>query len=564
MLLGIHVQNLALIHEIEVDFGENLNILTGETGAGKSILIGSVNLALGAKSSKDMIRQGADSALVELYFRTDDENIIKTLEMMDIPVEDGHIMITRRLMPTRSVCRINGEVVSAKALAQVSALLIDIHGQHDHQSLLHISKHMDILDHFSKDDFGPLKQDMEKAYDLFMKLSDELKNATVDAEARRREQSFISYEIGEIEDARLITGEDESLETQYRKMVNAKKIMDGVSGAYQLTGDDAADAVSRALRHLYPVAEYDEELSGLLAQLEDIENLLNDFNREMSVYMDDLVFDDETFDTVEQRLDMINDLKAKYGQSIEDILAYKAKKEAELERLENYESYLQQLKLDAEKAKASYDKLASKVSAIRKKNSKTLGMAIEDALKELNFLDVRFEIQVRSAAHISKNGIDEVEYMISTNPGEPVKSLSKVASGGELSRIMLAIKSVLADADDVDTLIFDEIDTGISGRTAQKVSERLAVIAANHQVLCISHLPQIASMADHHFLIEKTVHDGRTITNIRKLDEDTSANEVARMLGGVQITGTVVENAREMKALAVNTKKKLRLSGKIK
>lgn len=564
MLLGIHVQNLALIHEIEVDFGENLNIMTGETGAGKSILIGSVNLALGAKASKDMIRQGADSALVELYFKTDDQKIIEKLESMDIPADDGHIMITRRLMPTRSVCRINGEVVSAKILAEISALLIDIHGQHDHQSLLHISKHMDILDHFSKDDFGTLKQDMEKAYDLYMKLLDELKNANVDADARRREQSFISYEIGEIEDAQLVPGEDESLEVQYRKMVNAKKIMDGATGAYQLTGDDASDAISRALRHLYPVAEYDDAVSGLLDQLQDIENLLNDFNREMSGYMDELVFDDETFDTVEHRLDFINDLKAKYGQTIEDILTYKAQKQKELEKLENYDAYLQDLKMNVEKAKALYDKLASKVSAVRKAQSKVLSVAIEDALKELNFLDVRFEIQVRAASHISKNGVDEVEFMISTNPGEPVKSLSRVASGGELSRIMLAIKSVLADADDVDTLIFDEIDTGISGRTAQKVSERLAVIAANHQVLCISHLPQIASMADNHFLIEKTVENGRTITNIRKLDDDASAAEVARMLGGVEITGTVVENAREMKKLAAKTKKSLRPSGKIK
>lgn len=558
MLLGIHVQNLALIHEVEVDFGKNLNILTGETGAGKSIIIGSVNLALGGKASKDLIRQGADSALVELYFKTDDKKVIKKLEDMDIPADDGNITITRRLMPNRSVCRVNGEIVSARVLSEVSANLIDIHGQHDHQSLLHISKHLDILDDYSKVSFGTLKQDMADAYELYMDLTKTLENANLDTESRRREQSFISYEISEIDEAKLIEGEDEELSVQYKKMSNAKKITDCALETYQMTENSASDAVSRGLRALYPAAEYDTQLSGLLEQLQDIENLLNDFNRELSGYMEGLVFDDETFAAVEQRLDLINDLKAKYGATIPDILDYKAKKEAELEKLENYDAYIQDLKKKLAGAKENYEALAAKVSDIRKNESRTLENLIEEALKELNFLDVRFEIQIRSANHPSKNGMDEVEFMISTNPGEPVKSLSKVASGGELSRIMLAIKSVLADADDVETLIFDEIDTGISGRTAQKVSERLAVIAANHQVLCISHLPQIASMADHHFLIEKNVENDRTATHIQVLDDEASSGEIARMLGGAQITGKVIENAREMKSLAAKTKKLLR------
>lgn len=558
MLLEIHVQNLALIHEIEVDFGKKLNILTGETGAGKSIIIGSVNLALGAKASKDLIRQGADSALVELHFKTDNRKIIEKLAAMDIPADDGNIIITRRLMPNRSVCRINGEVVSAKALSAVSAALIDIHGQHDHQSLLYISKHLEILDDYAKEAFGILKQDMAKAYELYMELSETLKKADIDGETRRREQAFISYEINEIEAANLVCGEDEDLGAQYKKMSNAKKITESASETYGLTGETAADAVSRGLRYLYPAAEFDDELSGLLEQLQDIENLLNDFNRELSGYMEDLVFDDEIFDEVEHRLDLINDLKAKYGQSIEEILEYKKEKEKELERLENYDAYILELRQKVQRAWQDYEKLADKASSIRKKQGAMLETAIEDALKELNFLDVRFEIQVRKAAHPSKNGMDEVEFMISTNPGEAVKPLLKVASGGELSRIMLAIKSVLADADAVETLIFDEIDTGISGRTAQKVSERLAVIAAKHQVLCISHLPQIASMADHHFLIEKTVENERTTTSIRALDEASSAGEVARMLGGARITGKVIENAKEMKALAEKTKEKLR------
>jgi len=558
MLLGIHVQNLALIDEIEAEFGKNLNILTGETGAGKSILLGSVNLALGAKASKDLIRKDAGSALVELYFKTEDKKIIEKLVQMDIPADDGNIMITRRLMPARSVCRINGEVVSARVLSEVSSALIDIHGQHDHQSLLSVPKHLEILDDYAKNDLGSLKQDMAKAYELYTALCNELKEAVTDEESRRREQSFISYEISEIEAANLVPGEDEILQEQYKKMANARKITDYVHEAYAMTGSEGAEAVGRALRCLSPAAGYDVQLSGLLSELQDVENLLNDFNRELSDYMETLVFDDETFDTVAKRLDFINDLKAKYGQTVEDILAYKAEKEKELEKLEHYDEYVMALKERLAKAEHDYRQLAGDVREIREKCKDTLAGAIEDALREMNFLDVKFAIEMRALEKLSKNGMDEAEFMISVNPGEPLKSLSRVASGGELSRMMLAIKSVLADADDVETLIFDEIDTGISGRTAQKVAERLAVIAASRQVLCISHLPQIAAMADSHFLIEKNVESGRTVTHIQALDGPASAREIARMLGGAEITGKVDASAREMQILAGRIKKKLR------
>ncbi len=558
MLLGIHVKNLALIDELAIDFGEHLNILTGETGAGKSILIGSVSLALGGRVSKDMIRQGAESALVELYFRTDDRKITEMLREMDIPADDGQIIITRRIGQSRSVSRVNGEIVSARALAEISGALIDIHGQHDHQSLLHISKHLDILDDYAGEKLNSLKGEMARAWQTYLELSQELEKSASDAESRRREQAFISFEIQEIEAAQLVPGEDEALEAQYKKMVNARKISDLTGEAYHLTEDSAADAVSRALRNLYPAASYDETVSGLLSQLEDVENLLNDFNRELAGYMEGLTFDEETFDSVERRLNLLNDLKAKYGQRIESILAYREEKEARLHELLHYDEYIAGLGEKCQAAKSDYDRLAGEVSRIRRREAAVLGGQIRDALLELNFLDVQFEIQVRPATHASKNGIDEVEFMISTNPGEPLKSLAAVASGGELSRVMLAVKSVLAGADDIETLIFDEIDSGISGRTAQKVSERLAVIAASRQVICISHLPQIAAMADTHFLIEKSVADAHTATKIKKLDADGSAAELARMLGGARITGKVLESAAEMKALADKTKAALR------
>ena len=333
MLLGIHVKNLALIDEVEVDFGEHLNIMTGETGAGKSVLIGSVNLALGQKASKDLIRKGAKEALVELFFQTKDENLIKKLEAMDISCENGDIIISRRIMPNRSVCRINGEIVSAKILSEISGDLIDIHGQHDHQSLLYKEKHLAILDDYAKEVLAAPKAAMEKAYKNYAALEKEYHESNADAETRRREADFITYELQEIEAAALKLGEDEVLEQQYKKMSNARKITENLVQAHQLTGQEVSDAVSRALRCMYTIADDTSDMADLVAQLEDIENLLGDFNREVSAYLSDMTFEPSACEEVEQRLDLINHLKAKFGQSIEAIEAYYAEKSKRLELL---------------------------------------------------------------------------------------------------------------------------------------------------------------------------------------------------------------------------------------
>ena len=556
MLSGIHVKNLALIDEIEIDFENHLNILTGETGAGKSIIIGSVNMALGKKMSKDMIRKGADSALVELFFNADEHAaVIEKLQALEIPVQDGNIMISRRLTPSRSVSRINGEIVPAQTLKTVAGMLIDIHGQHEHQSLLYKSRHLEILDAFSKEKLGTLKAEMADAFDTYKKLSKELSEAVTDAGQRQKEQIYLDYVIKEIEEAAQVPGEDDTLEAAFKKMSHGRKTMEGAGGAYELSSGTAAEAIGRAVRSLSAVESYDPALSSLMAQLCDAENLLNDFNREMADYMADLTFDEECFRQTRERLDLLNSLKSKYGRTIADVLEYKAQKQLELLKLENYEQYLEELKAECTQARESYMALAKQVSKIRKIQGKLLADQILEALKELNFLDVRFEIRFKNLEEGNAGGIDEAEFMISTNPGEDLKPLGQVASGGELSRVMLAIKSVLADADRVETLIFDEIDAGISGRTAQKVSERLSVIAKNHQVICITHLPQIAAMADAHYLIEKENTSDHTSTHIRKLNEDEAAEEIARLLGGVTITETVRLNAREMKSLARHAKK---------
>lgn len=561
MLTGIRVKNLALIDEVEVDFTKHLNILTGETGAGKSILIGSVNAALGKKLSKDMIRKGQQEALVELYFTVSDLHIKEALEAQAIPWEDGELVISRRITPSRSIGRINGEVVSASTLKEIGEMLVDIHGQHEHQSLLHRHHHLEILDHFAKDALGDIKQQLKMTYASYMAVKKELADASHDAESRRRDQAFMAFEVEEIEQAHLIQGEDEELAALYRKMSNSRQIMEGAAAAYGLTGYDgggAGEAIGRALRALGAAQEYDQTVAQFVLQLEDIDNLMNDFNREISAYMSELTFDGQQFADVETRLDLINNLKAKYGKTISDILDYKEKKLQELDKLAHYEEYMEDLRTRLKQNEEVLSSLCAQVSQIRKQQGRLLAGQITKALKDLNFLDVRFGWQFDRLDDYTANGMDDAQFMISTNPGEDMKPLTQVASGGELSRIMLAIKSVLADADAVDTLIFDEIDTGISGRTAQKVAEKLAYIAGGHQVLCITHLPQIAAMADSHYMIEKTASDEKTATSIRALDDQQMTQEIARLLGGVELTDTVYKNAIEMKKMADKAKKCLR------
>lgn len=560
MLLNLHVKNMALIRELEIDFGKGFNILTGETGAGKSILIGSVNVALGMQSFKGFVREDTTSALVELVFSVESQELKKKIEMLEIPVEDDQVIISRRLINGRSISKVNGETVTLTQVRELASLLIDIHGQHEHQSLLHKKNHLQILDEYAKEKLAPYKEQGAEIYARYAKIRKKLEASTLDEAARKKESDFLQFEIEEIDRAELKNGEDEELEERFKKLSNARKIAGNAGEAYALTGDgengeSASDLISAAVQRLQMVEEFDEQLQGLESQLSEIENLLSDFNREMSGYLGDLTFDDYEFEQLEKRLDEINRLKVKYGQSITEILAYREEKAQRLEELLNYDSYLGQLQKEYEEQENLLRENAKKMSAIRKQYAEELAEQIRKELKDLNFLETNFEMEVTESAPLSANGFDEACFLISMNPGSPMRMLGDVASGGELSRIMLAIKTVLADKDQTDTLIFDEIDVGISGRTAQKVSEKMAVIARSRQVLCITHLAQIASMADHHFYIEKTVKNGVTETGIRELNLEESEEELARILGGAQITETTLKSAREMKEMADATKK---------
>lgn len=553
MLQSLHVRNLALIDETEVEFAEGLNVLSGETGAGKSIIIGSMNLALGEKVPKEMLRDNGESAFVELIFGVENEKLKQKLLALDVEPEDDMVILSRKITSGRAVGRINGEAASASRMREVASLLIDIHGQHEHQSLLSKKRHLEILDEYAGEMLEARKQELAVCYQEYRKLREQWEHSNLDREEQRRELSFLEYEVNEIQKANVTPGEDEQLEADYRKFSNGRKIIEALNNAHGATGGDeqsAAELVGYAIRQLSSISEYDRKIASMEEQLAELEDLLGDFNHEISAYLSDSEFDEEVFVATQRRLDEINHLKSKYGNSIEEILEECTRKQQRIEVLTDYDNYLSDLSNKLNKQEKQLNKLCEEVSKIRQEQAAVLAEAIRSALADLNFLNVEFTMEFQRTSSYTANGYDDAQFLISTNPGEPPKPLEKVASGGELSRIMLAIKTIMADQDEIGTLIFDEIDSGISGRTAQMVAEKMNVLGRSHQIICITHLPQIAAMADHHFLIEKSVENESTVSRIYRLDENASIKELARMLGGVEITDTVLQNAKEMKDLA--------------
>ena len=554
MLRSLRVKNLALIRETEVETKEGLNILTGETGAGKSLLMGSVGLAMGERAHKELFGDAKEDVLVELTFDAIPEAAAGLLEEHEIPAEDELILTRKITAGGRNVCRVNAETVSVSFLKELTSHLIQIHGQREHEVLRDKRKHLAFLDAFCKKELGDKPEQLARAYQRYMDAMRALSDAGADEEARLRELSFLEFETGEIEDAHLVPGEEEALEAQYRTMSHAQKIMSALSACLELTGggqSSAADQTGRAIREIREVTTYDDRLSELYDQLSEIEALLADFNQDCAARLSDMEFGEEAFYEVENRLNTIHHLQSKYGNSIEEILAEKEKKLERIDQLRNFADYLTGLEQAVADAKKELDRLCMEVTKIRKQAAGQFSAVMEQSLKELNFPQVVFRTEIAALEGYTSNGKDEVRFLISTNPGEEVRPLDLVASGGELSRIMLAFRTILADSDEVGTLIFDEIDSGISGRTAQKVAEKMHETAMHHQVICITHLPQIAAMADRHFLIEKTVKEEKTQTEVTPLSHEQEIHELARMLGGAAITEATLKNAREMKELAM-------------
>ena len=568
MLVSLHVKDLALIEENEVFWENGLNILTGETGAGKSVIIGSVRLALGAamnsvmgsKGDKDCIRTGAGYALIELVFQTKRREILSKMEELELPTEeDGSIFIQRKIMPGRSVCKVNGETVAAKQLNELASLLIAIHGQHDTQTLLNVKKHSQIVDEFASEMIFPVKDKLKEAYRTYTNCKKEFVQASENEKQQERDLALAEFEVDEISGARLVVGEDEELEERYRKMNNSRRIAETVSRASQAIGTEnesgAGNGISYALRELKSVSSLDGELADMEQQLIQIEDMLSDLDRSVAGYLDSLEFSQEEYMETEERLNVYNHLKNKYGSTVEEVLAYLDKQSAKLEQMADYGGYLNTLRMKMEEAEAEVLAYSKELTELRKEAAGQLGRQMNQALLDLNFANVDFEVLVSSDEAVrSEEGFDDIEFMISLNPGEPRKPLNMVARGGELSRIMLALKTIMADKENIETLIFDEIDSGISGRTAWKVSEKMAVLGKEHQLICITHLPQIAAMADAHYVIEKTVDEAAAITEIRRLAKEEELSEIARLLGSDLITDAVLANAKELKEMANQTK----------
>jgi len=558
MLEYMHVKNLALIKECEIQFGKGLNILTGETGAGKSVLLGSINLALGGKADKDIIRTGEEEAYVELLFNNSD-SVTSLLSEMELSVDDAGVCISRKITPTKNVFKINGEIVPAKQVKELAGGLLDIHGQHEHQSLLSNIKQRDMIDAFGAQKIKELRLEVEKAYCEYIKLKEELDGSLELSKGRDRELSLLRYECNEIEEANLVLGEDTILEEEYKRMQSSEKLLEYVNEAMGLisqgSSEDAGSLVSRAVGCMKRASSLDAEADKMVDLLSEAENILGDFAIEASRYSEKLDFSKEDFERTEDRLNLINTLKSKFGSSIEKILAYYEEKKADLEKLENLDSYLVELKTKTDRALLVYKEAAGSLSEHRKSVALEFSKLLSGELLCLNFNDSRFEVMFETDENlISKTGFDKLEFMIATNPGEPVKPMKNVASGGELSRIMLAIKTILAKKDEVDALIFDEIDAGISGKTAWEVSGRLSKLSMEHQVIAITHLPQIAAAADSHFSIEKNVKDGQTTTSINELDRDGEIAELSRLLGSDTLNEAALSNARELKKEATERK----------
>ena len=557
MLLNLHVKNLALIEEEEVVFTDGLNILTGETGAGKSIIIGSINLALGARADRSIIRTGAEYALIELTFQADHPGQLEKLSELGLtPEEENIILVKRKILPQRSVCSVCGETVTLKQLREIGELLIDIYGQRENQRLLRKEAQRRTVDEYGSEKTLPLLARVSSAWKNWKKLSQEWEQDDMDESARLRELDLLTYEADEIEAAALQEGEEESLEKEQRRLGSFRRISEASGNTCRLTAEGgAADLIGRACREMASVSGIDETLDGLEEQLSSIDSLLADFNRSLSDYVEELSFDPGRLSEIEDRLDGIRRCQDKYGATIPLILQAMEERRDRIEYLQAYEARRKELASDLERARGVMEDACSALTRARQESAAAFAEAMREALLDLNFLRVAFEIHViPDPDHPGPEGWDQISMHISMNPGEPLRPLEQVASGGELSRIMLALKTVFAGKDELYSFIFDEIDTGISGQTAWKVSGKMGRLAKDHQIICITHLPQIAAMQDSHYLIEKEADEKSTSTHIRRLTGDQSDRELARLLGAGEITEAAMENAREMKRTAALTK----------
>ena len=545
MLESLKVQNFALIKEANVEFENNLNVLTGETGSGKSILIDSINLCLGMRANKDLMRNENDDTIVSIVFTVDDENVLEQIKQMDIPIDETNkIIIYRKITKDKNISKINNEPSTLLKIKEVTELLIDIYGQHDSENLRKNNNHIDFLDEYSGTEVFNIKNKISNLYEDYKLSKEKLSRFNLDERIRLREIDILEYEIKELEETKLKEGEEEELAEKYKMFSNYKNIFESINNAKNILKENNIDA---AIKELKNSLKLNKSLENIYNSLIDVSSIVNDNVKELDDLLSEFEYDEKTFDTIDKRLETIRNVTKKYNNSVSESFNALKEKKIRLDELNNYDEEKEKV---IEEINKKYDDLLSicnKLSNLRKNYAKKFENQLIEELKDLGFLDVKFSIVISDKKEISSDGKDEVKFFISLNPGEKMKPLSDIASGGELSRIMLSIKTLLSNSIGTETLIFDEIDAGISGITASKVAIKLNKISKNHQVILITHLPQIAAMADHHFEIKKEVIDDRTETLINKLDNKGMINEIGRLIGDGDLTDNVIKSANELK-----------------
>ncbi len=535
MLVQLHIKNIGIIDELIVNFDEALNIITGETGAGKSLIIDSINAISGARVSKEIIRTGQEIASVEAYFSNGEEEYVLSREVY---------------LNGRNICKINGKLATCMELKEVSSKLIDIHGQHDNQSLLDATTHIDLLDSFAGANLFKLKEEYFQELEKYRQVLSNLKKNFGNDQERARRIDLLNYQIDEIESAKLNINEESELNDRHKLMMNAEKISNALNSSHDLLNDSTIDELSNVIKLMSSISSYNKEYENIVTELNEAYYNLQDAKDSLSDMCSSVEFDENEQSYIEERLDIISNMKRKYGKTIEEVLEYLDKMKDEKNYLENSEEIISKLKNEQAEIEAKLISLSSKITDIRKECATKIEKKINSQMQDLEMKKAYLEFEFNSSNEFLENGMDIVQLLICTNVGDELKPLSKIASGGELSRVMLSIKTVLGDYDQVSTMIFDEIDTGISGQAGKAVADKLKLISKHHQVICVTHLPTIVAAGSTNFYIDKFVNNGMTKTRISKLDEEGVIKEIARVIAGKNITSAVIENAKELRKVA--------------
>lgn len=565
MLLELNIANIALIESLRIEFAQGFNVLTGETGSGKSIVVDCMNLVLGGRADRDFVRTGAEKGSVQALFDIAKNSAAKAiLGEMDIDCEDGMVAVSREISRSgRNICRISGVIVPLNTLRRLTGTLLDIHGQHEHQSLLDPAKYIAFLDAYGDNRHTELRAQATKLHSERVKMESELKKNMLDAAERERLSDMLGFQIQEIASAKLKKGEEERLIARLRILENSEKIRTNVETAYEATyagagrTPSAQELLLRAANAMDKLSQIDERYAELGLRLRDMVYSVQDIGYELRDILDHMESDPELIEKISKRLETIDRLERKYGPNLDDVLNFYASAVERLESIQTGDAHIDALKAELAKKDAELDEVCTLLTASRRELAQRLAQAVMQQLRDLGMGRARLEIRIESLPRPTANGLDSVEFLISANPGEPLKPMASVASGGELSRIMLALKAISMEADGVDSMVFDEIDTGVSGRMAQTVGEKMCAIARDHQVLCVTHLPQIAALGDAHFVVEKHTDGTTTETVVRRLDSEGRIHELSRLVGGAEDSTSSLSHAKHMLEDAECVRRKL-------